>query len=215
MLLEKGDKLVFIGDSITDCGRQQPVGEGSSQALGFGYVSLVDALLGAAHPELHIRVANMGIGGNTVRDLQQRWHTDVIDLKPDWLSIMIGINDVWRQFDHPNMPELHVNLNEYEKTLRDLVQRTRPLLKGLVMMSPFYLEALVDDPMRQKMDQYGSVARQIAEENQAVFVDVQAVFDTLLNHQYSATLAQDRVHPSLVGHMAIARAFLKGIGFSR
>src|SRR4051812_26396774 len=99
MIFSKHDKIVMIGDSITDCERKRPVGEGKNDALGKGYVSLVHAMLHARYPELALRVVNMGIGGNTTRDLKQRWETDVLDLKPDWISIMIGINDVWRQFD--------------------------------------------------------------------------------------------------------------------
>jgi lysophospholipase L1-like esterase len=108
--LASGSKLVMIGDSITDCGRSRPVGEGLFDAIGKGYVAYVDALLGAAYPERQIRVVNMGCSGNTVRDLAARWQTDVLDLQPDWLSIMIGINDVWRQFDIPRQPECHVTL---------------------------------------------------------------------------------------------------------
>ena len=89
-----------IGDSITDCERR----EGLFQGVGKGYAALVDGMLQAAYPELSIRVTDMGIGGNTVRDLQARWQTDVLDLNPDWLTVMIGINDVWRRFDQPAIP---------------------------------------------------------------------------------------------------------------
>jgi len=108
MLLEKNAKLVMIGDSVTDCGRARPVGEGLFGAIGTGYAGYVNALLDATYPERHIRVVNMGSSGNTVLDLEARWQTDVVDLKPDWLSVMIGINDVWRQFDCPLQTEIHV-----------------------------------------------------------------------------------------------------------
>lgn len=107
MKLQKNDKLLFIGDSITDCGREHPVGEGSS-GLGHGYVAQVYALLRSIYPELMLRIQNVGNSGNTIRDLKQRWERDVIDLKPDWLTIMIGINDVWRQFDRPLSADSHV-----------------------------------------------------------------------------------------------------------
>ncbi|MGO4272601.1 GDSL-type esterase/lipase family protein, partial [Paenibacillus sp. TAF58] len=90
MRLEKGTKLVMIGDSITDAGRERPIGEGSFAGIGNGYVALVEALLHSFYPELGIRVVNMGISGNTVLDLKARWETDVLELKPDWLSIMVG-----------------------------------------------------------------------------------------------------------------------------
>lgn len=215
MLLSKRDKLVFIGDSITDCGRNRPVGESPFGGLGSGYVGLVDALLGASYPELQVRVVNVGISGHTVRDLKARWQSDVFDLKPDWLSIMIGVNDVWRQFDHPTIPETHVLLDEYATTLRELVERTQPLLKGLVLMTPFFIEPLRDDAMRARVDQYSAVVKQIAAEHDAILVDTQAAFDDVLEHGYSAKLALDRVHPNAIGHMTIARAMLSAIGFTR
>ena len=83
MKLQPNSKLVMIGDSITDCERARPVGEGLFEVLGKGYVSFVDGLLTAHYPEHRIRVVNMGISGNTVHDLQSRWQMDILDLKPD------------------------------------------------------------------------------------------------------------------------------------
>ncbi|GAA3403641.1 SGNH/GDSL hydrolase family protein [Paenibacillus hodogayensis] len=214
MLLEAKSRLVMIGDSITDCGRARPIGEGRGEALGKGYVALVDALLGTMYASREIRVTNVGSSGNTVRSLQQRWQTDVIDLKPDWLSIMIGINDVWRQFDMPAQPEIHVRIDEYEATLRELVAKSKPLVKGLVLMTPFYIEPNPQDPMRAEMDRYGRVVEKLAVEFGAIFIDTQKAFEEVLPHYYPATLAWDRVHPNMTGHMVLARAFLNGIGFS-
>jgi lysophospholipase L1-like esterase len=211
--LEANTKLVMIGDSITDAGRARPIGEGRNDELGRGYVAFVDGLLGAVYPQLAIRVVNMGIGGNTVRDLKNRWQTDVLNLKSDWLSIMIGINDVWRQFDSPRQTESHVYIEEYQSTLAGLVKQTRPTVKGLVMMTPFYIEDKTTDPMRAKMDQYGQVVKQIAAENGAIFVDTQAAFNDALKHQNAGNLAWDRVHPGTTGHMILTMAFLRAVGF--
>lgn len=214
MQLQKGQKLLFIGDSITDCERARPAGEGLFGALGKGYVSLVDALLQAVYPELGIRVVNVGNSGNNVVDLSRRWQEDVIDRKPDWLSIMIGTNDVWRQYDTPFITDWHVYKDEYEATLRKLVAETKPLLKGgLVLMTPFYLESNEKDAMRATMDEYGAIVRQVAEENGCLFVDTQAAFNEVLKELYSATLAWDRVHPTQAGHAVLARAFLNKVGF--
>lgn len=213
MLLQKGEKLLFIGDSITDCERSKPDGEGLFGALGKGYVSFIDGLLRAVYPELAIRVVNKGINGNTVRDLRARWQTDVIDQKPDWLSIMIGINDVWRQYDTPWIRESHVYLEEYERTLSELVRKTKPLVNGLVLMTPFYLEPNVKDPMRHSMDQYGNAVKKIAKENDCILVDTQEAFNPILKELYPASIAWDRVHPDAAGHMILARAFLEKIGF--
>jgi lysophospholipase L1-like esterase len=212
MKLEKHDKLVMIGDSITDCGRGRPVGDGFAEGLGNGYVSLVNAMLQATRPDLKIRVMNMGISGNTVRDLKERWESDVMALEPDWVSILIGINDVWRQFDRPLAPELHVYPDEYEATLDDLVRRTAPEVKGIVLMTPFYIEPNRRDPMRAMMDRYGQIVRRTAERHGTLFVDTQEAFDRILKHLYPAALAWDRVHPNPVGHYALARAFLDAVG---
>jgi len=213
MRIQPDRKLVFIGDSITDCGRAQPVGEGRGEALGRGYVSLVEALFEAAHPEANLRVVNVGTSGNTVRDLAGRWQRDVTDLKPQWLSVMIGINDVWRQFDSPRQTEKHVLPDEYETTLRRLVAETRPSLEGLVLMTPYVIEPSRSDPMRARMDEYGAIVKQVASEHDAILVDTQAAFDAVLKHRHPMAIAWDRVHPATAGHMVLARAFLNGIGF--
>ncbi len=214
MLIAPTSKLLMIGDSITDCERARPVGEGLFGAIGKGYVAQVDALLGSTYPAHQIRVVNMGCSGNTVRDLKARWQTDVLDQKPDWLSIMIGINDVWRQFDLPRQTEIHVGLEEYERTLDELVARTKLILKGLVLMTPFFIESQPNDAMRARMDQYSAAVKRVAAKHQTLFVDTQAAYGRVLAHTHSAALAWDRVHPNHIGHMVMARAFLDAVGYA-
>jgi lysophospholipase L1-like esterase len=204
----------MTGDSVTDVGRNFPIGEGLGEPLGRGYVSLVDSLLGATYPELHVRTVNQGTSGNTVRDLKARWQSEVLDLKPDWISICIGVNDVWRQFDSPTRPEEHVDPDEYEKTLDEILTITVPAVKGIVLMTPYYLEPNTLDPMRSAMDRYGRIVEKLSVKHGVLFVDLQSEFDKLLKHYYPATIAWDRVHPNQIGHMTIARAFLSSIGFS-
>ena len=212
MRLQKNDRLVMIGDSITDCGRARPVGEGLSDAMGKGYVALVEAVLRSEFPEYRIRVTNMGVSGNTARDLKNRWDTDLLALKPDWVSIMIGINDVWRQFDIPMQPEVHVYPEEYATTLDELVARTKPLVKGIVLMTPYHIESDTTDAMRAQMDKYGAMVKRVAEKHGTLFVDTQAAFGPILKEFHSASLAWDRIHPNMTGHMILAKAFLKAIG---
>lgn len=213
MLLQQGEKLLFIGDSITDCDRAKPTGEGLFGALGKGYVALVDAMLQAVYPELGIRVVNKGMSGNTVLDLSVRWQEDVLNQKPDWLTIMIGINDVWRQYDTPYIKEWHVYADQYEATLRELIQQSKPLVNKLVLMTPFYLESNEQDAMRRTMDEYGAIVKRVAADNDAIFVDTQAAFNEVLKELYPATLAWDRVHPTQAGHVVLAKAFLDKVGF--
>lgn len=214
LLLTPKCKLLFIGDSITDCGRSKPgPSEGLFDPLGKGYVSMVDALLGAVYPQHGIRVVNVGNSGNTVRDLKGRWQTDVIDQKPDFLSVMIGINDVWRQFDLPRMTEHHVGPEEYRATLDELLGQTRAKVKGLFLMTPYHIESNRADAMRLRMDEYGAIVRSLAAKHGAVFVDTQTAMDAALKHLHSAALAWDRIHPTQTGHMILARALLNAVGF--
>ncbi len=201
--------LLFIGDSITDCGRAHPVGQRAG--LGDGYVALVDALMAVNHPGSRIRVLNTGISGNRVIDLEARWRRDVLDLEPDWLSVMIGINDVWRQFDNTTDPN-QVDIDRFERVYRGLLESTRSGLAGMVLMTPYYLESNRSDPMRARMDEYGAVVRRLATDFDAVFVDTQAAFDHHLEHRPTQSLCGDRVHPNKTGHMIIARAFVEGVG---
>lgn len=197
----------MIGDSITDANRQRPGGN----ALGEGYVSLIDAYLTANWPERRIRVINKGVSGNTARDLAARWRSDATALDPDWLSIMIGINDVWRQFDQPLDSAQHVGLAEYAQTLESLVSAVRPSLKGLVLMTPYFLEPNDAEPMRAMMDRYGAAVRELAARHDAVFVDTQAAFAPIMRRLHPMALAWDRVHPNLTGHLILARAFLASV----
>lgn len=209
MKLTDGYTILFTGDSITDCGRAWPVGERAG--LGDGYVAFVDSLLSAYRPDVHIRVLNTGINGNRVIDLASRWQTDVLALEPDWLSVLIGINDVWYQFDQALDPN-QVTIERYERVYRRLLERTRPDLQGLVLMSPYLIEPNPNDPMRTRMDAYGQVVERLAYDFDAVFVDLQAAFDRYLAHRPPQTLCDDRVHPNKTGHMIIARAFLAAVG---
>ncbi|MFQ3269946.1 MAG: lysophospholipase L1-like esterase [Lentimonas sp.] len=209
MQLNNQDTLLFIGDSITDCGRARPVGE--REGLGEGYVKLANSLLATCHPETRIRVLNTGISGNRITDLEARWREDVLTHQPNWLSIMIGINDVWRQFDNVTDHDV-VDLERFENVYRQLLSATRPNLKGLVLMTPFYLETNPADPMRVQMDAYGAVVKRLASEFDAIFVDVQAAYNTYLAKRPTQTLCCDRVHPNQTGHLIIAKAFFNAIG---
>jgi lysophospholipase L1-like esterase len=208
MLFTKPTTLLFVGDSITDCERDR---ESGGTDLGAGYVAQVQALLGAHHPEVQIRYLNTGIGGNRVTDLEARWDMDVLAHKPDWVSVMVGINDVWRHFDSPLIEQ--VSLQAYSEKLEALIQRTLPQVEGMIVMSPFFLEPNPDEPLRAMMDRYGAAALAIAERNGLRFVDVQAAFDAWLAHNHTTQLCGDRVHPNAVGHNIIASAFLNAVGF--
>ena len=215
MLIQPNSRRLFIGESITDCGRKRPIGQGGfDQALGNGYVSLVDAALAAVYPDYAISTINMGINGDTVHDLKYRWTRDVLDLKPDWLSILIGINDVWQQFNQLWQSEGQDAVDSFAQTLDELVGQVRPSVKGLILMTPYFLEPDPLEPMRAMMDQYGAAVGEVAARHEALLVDSQADFNPVIDKVDPLKLAMDRVHINLAGHMVLARAFLREVGFS-
>ena len=211
MLFEKNCRLLMIGDSITDCGRERPVGEGAG--LGSGYVSFVNALLTAKFPKHNIKVLNTGISGDTVRHLKARWQTDVLDLAPDYLSVKIGVNDVWRKFDSPDNPEAAVGIGEYENTYRGLIAQTKNKVKKIILITPFLAEPDKTEPMMALLLQYIEVVKKIAADNGLLLADLQPVFDGYIADGLDpVSLAGDRVHPTPAGSMIIAKAFLEVCG---
>ena len=206
LLLTKNCKLLFTGDSITDCGRGHEITP--HQDLGNGYVNLVNSSLRAGYPDLHCQIINTGISGNRVTDLKKRWQEDVLDHQAEYLSIMIGINDVWRQFDQ-EFQTVQVTPEIFEATYRDLIEKSQDLHKGIILGTPYYLETDKHDPMRQLMDRYGSIVKRLAGEYKTELVDTQLAFDIYMQHNASSTLCEDKVHPNQIGHMILAKAFLK------
>lgn len=215
MLLGENNRLLIIGNSITDCGRTRPIGQGGfNKALGNGYVSLVDAALAAVYPDYSITTINMGVSGDTVHDLKYRWTRDVLNLNPDWLTILIGINDAWQHFNQLWQPGSQDSVNSFFETLDELVGQVRSSVQGLVLLTPYYLEPDPHEPMRALMDQYGKAVKEIAARYEALLVDTQAYFDPVMVAVDPLQLAMDRIHLNLAGHMILARAFLRRIDFS-
>jgi lysophospholipase L1-like esterase len=156
----------------------------------------------------------MGVSGNTVHDLKYRWAADVLALKPDWLSVLVGINDVWQQISQTESNEHNNSADEFAHILDELIQQVRPGLQGLILMSPYYLETNLEDPMRVMMDHYGELVAEVAAAHDAILVDTQSNFDRILRWTDPLDLALDRIHLNLPGHMILARAFLQQINFS-
>jgi lysophospholipase L1-like esterase len=214
MIFKENDKLLFIGDSITDCKRKRPIGESLiNDGLGLGYVSLIASLIETVYPKLHIGILNQGISGNTIRDVKSRWENDVLQFSPDWISIMIGINDVWQQFDSLRFFNNYVYENEYRATLDELVKTAKSNQKGIILMTPYFIENNSEDLMRKKMNVYASIVKEISKKHNTLFVDTQQAFDEVLKDMHPTAIAWDRIHPTTAGHMIIARAFLKSVDF--
>ena len=213
MKIHKGSKFILIGDSVTDAGRTRPIAEGLFNPHGTGYPNIVQGLLTSVYPDYKIRVVNMGSSGDTSRGLKARWETDVFALKPDWVSVMIGVNDIWRQFDVPQMPESHVYPEEYEANVDEIIASTKPVVKGLVIVPPVFWETNKNDPMAAMIMEYGEICRKLSKKHDVIFADAQAYADRMLGHCHSSYVAWDRVHPNIPGHHVIAHALLDALEF--
>lgn len=203
--IQSGQTVVFIGDSITDCGRRGP-----EFPYGNGYAKLAVDLITARYPERSIHFINEGIGGNTVQDLRNRWHDDVLVHKPDWLTIKIGINDLHRTFNDPNAlpPEKYEQL--YREILDLTVKNTRA---KIVLIDPFYIST--DSASRsfrsrvlEALPGYIRVVDKLAKEYRTRHVRTHTLYQTQLKHRPVDRFCPEPVHPNLSGHMVIALGLL-------
>lgn len=161
----------------------------------------------ARRPELLLKFVNQGISGNTVRDLADRWERDVLQEKPDHLFILIGINDVWRNFAAGEQREFHVPLPEFIATYERLLASAGEAgIGSACLLGAFFVEPNREEPMRRMCDRYNAEVARLAAKMGFPFVDVQAAIDRLLAHQHPMVIAADRVHPNPHGHMAVAEA---------
>lgn len=213
MIFSDFDKVVFAGDSVTDMGSERPVGEGLFDNLGRSYVRVIENMLMAWYPKLNIRITNSGISGNTSKDLLERFDRDVVELNPQWVSICIGINDVWRQFDVPACRDYAVSVEEYEKNLETMILKIRGKVKGIFICTPYYIEPNKSDLMRNRMDEYIKVCKYLAQKYNGELVDFQGMYDEFCKYKHSSIIAWDRVHPNQMGATLMAKEFLKHCDF--
>lgn len=213
MLFNNYDRIVFAGDSVTDMGREHPVGEGLFDCVGRSYVRQIENMLAVYYPEIFVRVTNVGTSGNTSRDLLERFEKDVVNLNPDWVSICIGINDVWRQFDSPAILDSHVLPDEYEANLEKMILMVKDNVKGIFILSPYIIEDNKNDRMRKRMDEYTAIAEKLAKKYNCVFVNFQKMYEEYCQYRHSSYIAWDRIHPNQIGATLMADEFLKYCDF--
>lgn len=204
-LIEQGAVVVFQGDSITDAGRNRK----QPRDMGRGYAMMAAAFFSAQYPERRVTFYNRGISGNRVKDLEQRWDEDCLDLKPHWVSILIGINDCWRRYDS-NDP---TTTEAYAAGYRRLLERTREKVGArLIVMEPFVLPVPEDrKEWREDLDPKIHAARQLAREFDAIYVPLDGMFAAAAARREPAYWAYDGVHPSPAGHALIAGAWLRAV----
>lgn len=212
MIVDKKDRLLFMGDSITDSNRNYQAIPAGWSSWGDGYVHLINAYTTALLPQMELMIVNRGISGDTVVDLKKRWKDDVLAFQPDWVTIMIGVNDVWRHFDGTFAQTELVEIERFESELRDLIAQTLPSVKGMILLTPFMVEANKEDPLREMLTNYQHVLAKVAQEYGILLGDTQEKFDDFLLYQSSYVLSSDRVHPSTAGHVLIAKTWLETVG---
>ncbi len=199
-----GMHILFQGDSITDAGRGE-----SPNGLGHGYVSVAAMALQALYPERKLTITNRGISGNRVKDLVARWGPDCIDLAPDLVSIMIGVNDCWRRYD----AEDPTPVEKFEEDYRDILGQVRDRLGAkIVIVEPFVLPHPPDRvKWREDLDPKIDAARRLAREFAEVYVPMDGVFASKLATTDPGYWAGDGVHPTPAGHGLIALEWVKAV----
>lgn len=207
--LKPNQTIVFIGDSITDTDRLEP----AYQPFGYGYVNFVANLLLAKYPEFNLNIVNTGVNGDTIRKLEARWERDCINHKPDILSVLIGINDLWRQHaEAEKLPEA-VYPDEYELTYRLLLLSEREQCScQLVLMEPFMFCNTPENPMFKGLQTYIETIHKLADEFDAVIVPLQSEIDEQIKQVPPEKWSADSVHPYVWAHAWIAQRWLQATG---
>ena len=212
--LKKGGVMVFQGDSITDAGRNKKDPKPNEQkSFGKGYAWMAGSQLLVSKPEHQLILHNRGISGNKVHQLAGRWDKDCLQLKPDVLSILIGVNDIW----HGINGRYDGTAKTYEDDFNQLIERTKKALPKiqLVICEPFVLKCgAVNDKWFPEFDKYRAAAKKIAESHHAVFVPFQSMFDEAVKYAPPNHWAGDGVHPSSHGASLMAHFLLNSIHVS-
>ena len=208
--LRQGDVILFQGDSITDSGRnKQNPAPNNGSALGNGYPFLTASFLLNNYANLNLTLHNRGISGNKVFQLAERWETDCLELKPNVMSIMIGVNDFW----HTQNGSYNGTPETYEKDYMALLERTRNALPNLqlICIEPYAVKAAggaVNDNWYPVFNEYREAAARVAKAYADVFIPLQSIFDKVQPLASAKHWTGDGVHPSLAGASLISEAWL-------
>lgn len=207
-MIHQGDHIIFYGDSITDCGRDRDALPRTNMGLGNGYAQMIAARLSEQKPELRLQFTNKGIGGNRVYDLEERVERDVLSLRPELVSILIGINDVWREFDS-NVPS---PLEDFRASYRRILERVVGAGCEVILLDPFLLPTKPEfEAWRPVLDPKIEVVRELAQEFATLHVPLDDLFEAASRKREAAFWAEDGVHPSRAGHELIAQSWLQAV----
>ena len=212
-ILNNGAVILFQGDSITDGNRGRNTDP--NHIMGHGYAFSIASRIGADYPEKRYQFYNRGISGNKVNDLESRWQTETLELRPDVLSILVGVNDsssvVFKR-------EPIITIEKYEEIYTSLLEQTKAAFPTIlfVLCEPFIMKGgrVTEnwDAYHADIVQRQAVVRKLATEYNAVFVGFQEVFDQACNRAPADYWIWDGVHPTVSGHELMAREWLKQVG---
>jgi len=208
MLINANDRILFTGDSITDCGRARD----NDENLGGGYPALTAALLQARLASPQLKIFNRGIGGNRVSDLLKRVDADLLALQPTVVSILIGINDTWRRYDS----NAATDAKAFERDYRTLLEKIALHLEArVVLLEPFLLHVPEDRyAWREDLNPKIDVTRKLAVEFGAELLPLDGLFAQAATQAPAAYWANDGVHPTTAGHALIAETWLENAGLA-
>lgn len=207
-MIQDGQTVVFAGDSITDCGRRA-----QSAPYGAGYVQAAITLITARYPERDINYVNVGIGGNTVEDLRNRWHDDVLFHHPDWVTILIGINDMHRSGEAAIPPD------KYERLYREILDLTiNRAGASVVLLDPFYISTDTDTGSQRShvlavLPDYIAVVGKLASEYGLLHVPMHDRYMEQLKYRPAEAFCPEPVHPGPAGHLVLAVELLTTLGW--
>lgn len=207
-MLNKNSLILFQGDSITDTGRTGSADPDAS--LGQGYPAKIAEAFANDYADLGLTVVNRGISGNRTWDLLNRWDKDCIDIKPDYFSLLIGVNDTWRRYDSGMI----TTAEEYEANMRTLLDRVvKETNAKIILLNIFLLDVTPDKAnMRPDLVEKQEVIAKLVEDYDVIYIDIQKKFDEMVANGTPMTdLSEDGVHPTDFGHSVIAEEWLKSV----
>ncbi|MFW5682792.1 MAG: SGNH/GDSL hydrolase family protein [Phycisphaeraceae bacterium] len=212
-MLTPNDLLLFQGDSITD-GFRKPEEVGTSYRLGAGYAMICAARLAAERPELNLRFDNRGVSGRSLRQMAKQWQEDAVDLEPDVLSVLIGVNDTLQAIANPGRetPESSASFGDRYAELLDAVRERKPGVR-LVLLEPFLLKTgkITDDHLENLAPRQQAIA-ELAARYEAAHVPLQARFDAAAEMTGPDYWLFDGIHPNASGQWLIATAWWDAVG---
>lgn len=207
--LKKNMTILFQGDSITDAGRSRE----DDSFLGMGYPMMVSAILLAKYPQLNLKCVNKGVSGDRVCNLQERWQEDTLDYKPDLVSIMIGVNDMWRRYDS-NDP---TSAQAFEDGFRDVLNQTVAVKDVKILIIEPFLNIVREEMNSWKTDDLLAkiaVCQKLAKEFNTEYIPTETIMQEACKVASPEYWTADGVHPTMAGHALITEHYLKLLGVS-